>query len=138
VVHYYVEGETPLLLRKEVTQVVAKRHKSKCSQCGLVIRGDSKGEVLNKLRTHMWRKHADWMRRRIKSGLRKSRKAKASYAVPGNPFLETIKKVLNPSWTGFAERPIIEKLTGRPYEQVRQETLDALVASVFAGLTKGK
>ena len=114
------------------------RPRAKCSQCGLVIRANTRSELLNLVRAHMWRKHGDWMRSRIKRGLKKARKAEGTYHAPGNPFLETIKKVLNPSWTGFAERPIIEKLTGRPYEQVRQETLDALVASVFASLTKGK
>ncbi|MBA7712349.1 hypothetical protein ES703_121323 [subsurface metagenome] len=116
--------------------MVEKRMSAKCSQCGRKFYGTSKGELLNKLRTHMWKNHADWMRRRIKAGLKKAKRSVDTYHAPGNPFLETVKKVLDPSWTGFAERPAIEKLTGRPYEQVRQETLDALVASVFVSLIK--
>jgi len=83
----------------------------------------------------MWKNHADWMKRRIKAGLKKRKKANPGGHRPGNPFAETLKKILNPSWTGFAERGIIEKATGRPYEQVRTEALDAFVAELFGGLT---
>jgi len=114
------------------------RPRAKCSQCGLVIRADTRSQLLNLVRAHMWRKHGDWMRSRIKRGLKKVRKAEGTYHAPGNDFLDTVKKVLNPSWTGFAERPVIEKLTGRPYEQVRAEMLDAFVAQAFQGLTSGK
>jgi hypothetical protein len=114
----------------------AKRVSAKCSKCGRTFRADSRGLLLDKIRKHMWKQHADWMRGRIKSGLRKSSKAQANlaskrYHSPGNPFGETLKKILNPSWTGFAERPVIERITGRPYEQVRQEAVDAFVAQLF-------
>lgn len=111
--------------------MVINKVKAKCSQCNYVARGVTRSEVLNKIRKHMWKEHADWMKKRIRKGLRARMKEQH---VVGNPFLETVKKVLNPSWTGFGERPIIEKLTGRPYEQVRQETLDAFVAQVFEGI----
>jgi hypothetical protein len=80
----------------------------------------------------MWKNHAEFMRRRIKRGLQASKTPHA----PGNPFGETLRKILNPKWTGFAERPVIEKLTGRPYEQVREEAVDAFVAQLFDGLKK--
>lgn len=115
---------------------MAKLMTAKCSRCGKGFRAETKGDLLNRIRTHMWKEHEDWMRRRVKAGLRKAKKAQSEPHMPGNPFLETLKKVLNPSWTGFAERPIIEKLTGRPYEQVRAEVLDAFVAQLFDGIKK--
>jgi len=112
----------------------AYKYKAKCSQCGTRFFAQSKSDLLAKVRTHVWKKHEEWMRRKVKAGLRKAKKA---YHAPGNPFAETVKKILNPSWTGFAERPVIEKITGRPYEQVRMEALDAFVAQLFDGF-KGK
>jgi len=47
------------------------QYKAKCSQCGRRFSSNSRSELLGKLRAHMWRKHAEWMRRRIKAGLRK-------------------------------------------------------------------
>jgi len=110
------------------------KYKATCSQCGKRFFGDTSKEMLDKVRVHMWKQHADWMRRRIKQGLRKKKQA---YHAPGNPFIETVKKILNPSWTGFAERALIEKVTGRPYLKVREEALDAFVAQLFDGF-KGK
>lgn len=111
------------------------RYKAKCSQCGRGFYANTRSDLLSKLRKHLWSKHGDWMRRRIKKGLKASR---PGYHAPGNPFAETVKKILNPSWTGFAERAVIEKITGRPYEQVRAEALDAFVAELFQNLTPGK
>jgi len=68
--------------------------------------------------------------RRIRAGKRKAEKKK------NNPF--DIKAILSPKWAGFAERPIIEKVTGRPYEEVKKEVLDAFVQHALHGLTKGK
>lgn len=122
--------------------MVASKLKAKCSQCGRTFRADTRGELLSLVRKHMWKAHDEWMRRRIKTGLRKSKKQRNNVLgfvvpknhAPGNPFAETLKKILNPSWTGFLERPVIEKITGRPYEQVRSEALDAFVAQLFTGV----
>lgn len=105
---------------------------AKCSRCGGGFRASSKGDLLSRIRKHMWKEHEDWMRRRVKAGLRKAKKAKANPELyPGNDFAETVKKILNPSWVGFAERPLIEKITGRPYEQVKAQALDAFVSQLF-------
>lgn len=58
------------------------------------------------------------MIRRIKKGLAKTKK-KAN-----NP------SILSPSWVGFAERNIIEKLSGRPYDEVK----DAMTAAFLRQL----
>lgn len=109
---------------------------AKCSRCGRTFRSKTKGENLNKIRTHMYKEHEDWMKRRIKAGLRKAKKTTPTEHYPGNDFAETVKKILNPSWAGFAERGIIEKVTGRPYEQVKAQALDAFVAQLFKGFMK--
>jgi len=61
---------------------VAKLMTAKCSRCGKGFRADSKGDLLNRIRTHMWKEHEDWMRRRVKSGLRKAKKAKEAGSNP--------------------------------------------------------
>ena len=86
--------------------------------------------MLSKLRKHLWKFHEDWMRRRIKAGLKKAKKAKvARIDVAGQSFI-------SPSWIGFAERPLIEKITGKPYEQVKGQVLDFLVQMILGGVTK--
>ena len=92
------------------------KYHAKCSQCGRGFRANTRSELLRKLRKHLWRYHEDWMKRRIKAGLKKAKKKVAS-----NPNLQAISKILNPNWVGFVERPVIEKLTGRPYEEVKAE-----------------
>ena len=54
-----------------------KLFKAKCSQCGRVFRRRTRTDLLNAIRKHMWKLHADWMRRRIKRGVLKKRKADA-------------------------------------------------------------
>lgn len=48
-----------------------KTLKATCSQCGKTYRRSTKGELLNALRKHMWKQHPDYMRKRIKRGMRK-------------------------------------------------------------------
>jgi hypothetical protein len=55
--------------------VPKSNYHAKCSQCALGFRADNKKDLLNKVRNHMWRKHADWMKRKIKQGLKKRRSA---------------------------------------------------------------
>ena len=106
----------------------------KCSQCSYRARGDTVGERLAHLRKHQQKKHPNFLSKRIKSGMKKARN---TYHAPGNPFIETVKKILDPSWVGFAERPLIEKITGRPYEEVRKQAVDAFVSELFKGVIKG-
>jgi len=108
------------------------KYHAKCSQCGLGFRSNLRSELLKRLRNHLWRKHADWMKRRIKLGLKK---AKAN--PKNNPSLQAISRILNPKWVGFIEKPIIEKLTGRPYEDVKRDILDGLVGLIIGGLKRG-
>jgi hypothetical protein len=61
---------------------------------------------------------------RIKRGLKKSNRSKNG-ALPNFP-----------SWIGFAEKPLIEKVTGRPYEQVKSAVLDFMVSALLGGITK--
>lgn len=110
-----------------------KKYHATCSRCGMSFHSDERSDLLRRLRKHMWAKHEDWMRQRIRAGVRKANKRKQDH-MPGNPFLETVQRILNPKWTGFAERPLIERLTGRPYDQVRQEALDAFVSQLFTGM----
>jgi len=71
------------------------------------------------------------MSRRIKSGLRKAQKAKA------NPALSTaLGSILSPKWVGFAEKPVIEKITGQDYEVVKQRVLDWFVNMLMSGIVK--
>ncbi|MBA7696017.1 hypothetical protein ES703_104659 [subsurface metagenome] len=78
----------------------------------------------------MWRYHEDWMKRKIKAGLKKAKKAKAvSIDVAG-------QSLISPSWIGFAERPLIEKVTGLDYNVVKGRVLDFLVQMVLGGVRK--
>lgn len=43
---------------------------------------------------------------------------------------------LSPKWIGFAERPVIEKITGLPYETVKSRVLDFFVQMLLGGVTK--
>ncbi|MBA7702946.1 hypothetical protein ES703_111724 [subsurface metagenome] len=51
------------------------KYKAKCSQCGRRFFAETRKELLDKLRKHMWLRHADWMKRRIKAGLRKRKQS---------------------------------------------------------------
>lgn len=97
------------------------RYWLKCSRCGKRFSGLTRTEALDKIRKHMWKYHRDWMVSRIKAGQRKAKKQ--------NP-------ILSPQWIGFAERPLIEKVTGRPYEEVRERVLDFFVSMVLGGVKK--
>lgn len=100
-------------------------YKLTCSQCGRRFRGAVKGEVLSRLAKHQRKVHKEWLSRRVKSGMRKAKKARQ----PLPNF---------PQWIGFAERPLIEKVTGRPYEEVRQAVLDWLVSALLGGIQTPK
>jgi len=67
---------------------VAKLFTAKCSRCGKGFRDESKGGLLNKIRTHMWKFHEDWMKRRVKRGLRNAKKLKQELGNP--PWLTAI------------------------------------------------
>jgi len=70
------------------------------------------------------------MRRRIKAGLRKAKKRKGVMIdVAGASFL-------SPQWIGFAERPVIEKITGLPYDEVKSRVLDFFVQMLLGGVKK--
>ena len=47
-------------------------YKAVCSQCGTVFRARTRTKLLSKLRKHIWKKHATWMKGRIKAGKRSS------------------------------------------------------------------
>jgi hypothetical protein len=104
------------------------KYHAKCSQCGLGFRSNLRSDLLRRLRKHLWSKHRAWMIGRIKAGLRKRKKELSLTA--GNPF-----NLLRPSFVGFAERPLIEALTGRPYEEVRQAFLNAMTSTVGTGVS---
>ena len=63
---------------------------AKCSRCQRVFRADKQGDLLNLIRKHMWKEHADWMKRRIKLGLRKRKKSLAY----GNPDVASFSRAL--------------------------------------------
>lgn len=54
------------------------KYKAKCSRCERKFTADSRGELLDKLRKHLWKDHATWMRNRIKRGLKKRREKLAN------------------------------------------------------------
>lgn len=90
----------------------------RCSQCGRRFGAATRAEALRKLTKHLWLKHGDWMKRRIKLGLRKAKKLKT-----------------NPRIIGALEAPLIEKLTGRSYDDVKSQVLDTFVRILLSGLT---
>lgn len=98
-------------------------YKLTCSQCGRRFQGQVKGDVLSRMRKHQQKEHQAWLSRRIKSGIRKAKKK--------NTPLPNF-----PEWIGFAERPLVEKVTGRPYNEVREAVLDFFVKMVLGGITK--
>lgn len=121
--------------------MAGKRYKLVCSQCGKIFRDENRGQALSRLRKHLWKAHQDWMRRKIKAGIRKSKRVRAEsdLVVANSPFdlRATIRNIVNPPWAGFAEKPLIEKITGRPYQEVKDAIVDAMVRQALSGLTKG-
>ena len=72
------------------------------------------------------------MKRKIKRGMRKAKLTRGVMIdVAGQSFI-------SPSWIGFAERPIIEKITGLPYEEAKSRVLDFLVQMLLGGVKKPK
>lgn len=111
--------------------MATKKYKAKCSQCGKTFSADTRTELLSLIRKHMWKLHEAWMKRRIKSGLKKRKQATT------NPNLATaLKSVLSPSWVGFAEKPVIEKLTGLPYDTVKERVLNFFLDMLMSGIIK--
>jgi hypothetical protein len=92
--------------------------------------GSTRSEVLSKVRKHMWKAHETWMKRRIKTGLKKHKQQQRILVDSAGNSL------WNPSWIGFAERPIIEKVTGMKYEDVKSKVLDFFVQMLLGGVTK--
>ncbi len=108
------------------------KYHAKCSQCGRGFRANTRSELLAKLRKHLWRFHADWMKRRIKLGLKRAKKkAGVMIDVAG-------QSLISPRWIGFAERGLIEKTTGLPYEEVKSRVLDFFVQMALGGVKKPK
>jgi hypothetical protein len=66
---------------------------------------------------------------KIKAGQRKA-KRKKELRIEGNPSW------FDPSFIGFAERPLIEKVTGQPYEAVKSKVLDFMVSMILGGIKK--
>lgn len=109
------------------------KYHAKCSQCGRGFRANTRSELLRKLRKHLWRFHADWMKRRIKLGLKRA-KAKGKQLT----FDVAGQSLISPQWIGFAERGLIEKTTGLPYEEVKSRVLDFFVQMALGGVKKPK
>lgn len=107
---------------------------AKCSQCGRGFRSNNRTELLSKIRKHMWRDHRDWMRRKIKTGVRKAQKVRLGGTVESGMLSPSI---VSPHWVGFGERALIEKATGKPYEQVRADVLDFFARQLMSGIVSG-
>lgn len=108
--------------------IATKLRKGTCKLCGKTYRRPTAGELIKAIHAHYIKVHPGSLSRKIKRGMRK---AKASTGlVVGNP--------LSMNWIGFAERPLIEKVTGLPYEQVRAQVLDFLVSMLLGGISRPK
>jgi len=103
------------------------KYHAKCSQCGRGFRSNTRSDLLARLRKHLWSKHGSWMKARIKGGLKKAKKKRGNLPA-GLPNF--------PEWIGFAEKPVIEKITGRPYEEVKSIVLDFFVRALLGGVKK--
>ena len=104
-----------------------KSRKATCKVCGKTIRRATGGELIKAINAHYWKHHPETMRRKIKKGMKDRKKKTGGYTV-GNP--------VSLDWIGFAEKPLIEKVTGRPYAEVRSQVLDMLVSMVLGGVGK--
>jgi hypothetical protein len=71
---------------------------------------------------------------RIKRGVRKARRAKADITVESGMLSPSI---VSPHWIDFGERKLIEKATGKPYEQVRADVLDFFARQLMSGVVSG-
>ena len=102
-----------------------------CKTCGKTFRRATGGELIKAIHAHYLKAHATALSRRIKRGMAKAKKAVGVGGVTvGNP--------VSLNWIGFAEKPIIEKITGKPYAQVREEVLDFFVSMLLGGVAKPK
>ncbi len=72
------------------------------------------------------------MVKRIKAGQRKARKEKGIEGL--NPAF--LKKLFGSKVVGFAERPVIEKITGKPYEEVKAQVLGFFADMLMSGILK--
>lgn len=107
------------------------KYHAKCRFGDAGFRANTKSELLSKIRKHYHSKHSEWLKRRIKLGMKRA-KAKV-----GNPKLgDILRGAVSPSWTGFAEKGAIEKITGMPYEQVKDKVTDFLVNMLISGIVK--
>ena len=97
------------------------KYKAKCSQCGRGFFANTRAELLAKLRKHLWLRHREWMIGRIKKGQKKAKK------VAGNPRI-----------IGMLEAPIIEKLTGVPYDQAKANVLDFFARMLLSSIRTPK
>ncbi|MBA7712423.1 hypothetical protein ES703_121397 [subsurface metagenome] len=110
--------------------MVAKRKliKGTCKICGWACRRATSAELIKTVHAHYLKKHPLALSRKIKRGMKKAR-ATGGVTV-GNP--------LSFNWIGFAEKPTIEKITGRPYAEVREQVLDFFVRMLLGGVTAPK
>jgi len=89
--------------------------KAMCSQCGLVHRAKTRSALLDKIRKHAWKAHRAWMRSRVKTGVAQRKD--------------------NPRIIGALEAPIIEKITGMPYEHVKSAVIRFMRDILLSALT---
>lgn len=109
-----------------------KLRKGTCKLCGKTFRRATSGELIKAIHAHYMKVHPSAMSRKIKRGMRKAReRSRVMIDVAGQSFL-------SPKWIGFAERPLIEKVTGLPYEEVKSRVLDFFVQMLLGGVTKPK
>ncbi len=108
--------------------IARKLRKGTCKLCGKTFRRATSGEFIKAIHAHYMKAHSEAMKRKIKRGMRKA-KAIGGVTV-GNP--------ISWDWIGFAERPLIEKMTGRPYAEVKDRVLDFFVSMLLGGLGKPK
>jgi hypothetical protein len=107
-----------------------KLRKGTCKICGKTFRRETSAELIKAIHAHYLKAHPKALSRRIKKGMKSARgKALVQVDSAGASFW-------NPSWIGFAERPLIEKVTGMPYEQVKSRVLDFFVQMMLGGVKK--
>jgi len=108
--------------------VKAKTRKATCKLCGKTFRRATSAELIKAIHAHYMKAHPEAMKRRIKKGMKKARQSGG--VTVGNP--------ISWNWIGFAEKPLIEKVTGRPYEEVKGQVLDFFVSALLGGIGKPK
>jgi len=105
-----------------------KLRKATCKICGKSYRRATSAELIKAIHAHYLKAHPLALSRKIKKGMKKAR-AGAGLMV-GNP--------LSMEWIGFAEKPMIEKITGKPYAEVKELVTDFFVRMLLGGLTRPK